>query len=152
MVIRKVFRYDKDGIASAFCELDRWLNVDDDDEEYCNSNRTSSLAAHLDVSFLHNQTANIPFILFPSGEGVNTDTTAFSSDYKDTPVDRKRKRTGAASGHKSEVWTHFTKIYNTDYVVVYVVCHTCDRGYTSGRSKNGTSHLRRHHESCASKR
>jgi hypothetical protein len=38
MVIRKVFRYDKDVVASAFSELDRLLNADDDDEEYFNGN------------------------------------------------------------------------------------------------------------------
>jgi hypothetical protein len=57
-----------------------------------------------------------------------TDTTTSRSDYLDTKVDRKRKRTGAASGHKSEVWMHFTKIYNTDRGLVYVVCHSCDGG------------------------
>jgi hypothetical protein len=93
-----------------------------------------------------------PCSVFPLGEGVNTDTTTSSSDYMDTPVDRKRKRTSAASGHKSEVWMHFTKIYDKDRGVVYVVCHTCDRGYGSGRSTNGTSHLWRHSKSCTSKR
>jgi hypothetical protein len=38
MVIRKVFRYDKDAVDSAFSELDRLLNADDDDEEYFNGN------------------------------------------------------------------------------------------------------------------
>jgi hypothetical protein len=92
-----------------------------------------------------------PCSVFPLGEGVSTDTTTPISDYMDTPVDRKRKRTGAASRHKSDVWTHFTKICSTDRGVLYVVCHSCDRGYGSGRSTNGTSHLWRHNKSCASK-
>jgi hypothetical protein len=92
-----------------------------------------------------------PCSVFSLGEGVSTDTTTPSSDSMDTVVDRKRKRTGAASRHKSEVWMHFTKIYNTDRGVLYVVCHSCDRGYGSGRSTNGTSHLWRHNKSCTNK-
>jgi hypothetical protein len=60
MVIRKVFHYDKDAVSSAFSELDRWLNGDDDDAEYFNGNSSSLLAAHLTVPFLHKQTINIP--------------------------------------------------------------------------------------------
>lgn len=146
MVIRKVFRYDKDAVSFACSELDRRLNADDGDAEYFNG-----VGVNTDTT-TPNDCMDTPCFVFQLGEGMNTDTTTSSSDYMDTPVDRKRKRTGAASGHKSEVWVHFTKIYDTDYGLVYVVCHSCDRGYTSGRSKNGTSHLRRHHESCSSKR
>jgi hypothetical protein len=96
---------------------------------------------------------NILCFVFSLGEGVNTTiTNTTSSDYMDNVVDGKRKRTGSASGCKSEVWMHFTKIYNIDHGLVYVVCHSCDRGYTSGRSTNGTSHLWRHNRSCANKR
>jgi hypothetical protein len=38
MVIRKVFRYDKDAVSSAFSELDRWLNGDGNHEDYFNGN------------------------------------------------------------------------------------------------------------------
>ncbi|CAN6356681.1 unnamed protein product [Urochloa humidicola] len=51
---------------------------------------------------------------------------------------------------RSEIWLHFTKIYTTDPDQVYAVCHCCDRGY-EGRSKNGTSHLKRHNKVCSSK-
>jgi len=119
MVIRKVFRYNKDAFLSTLSELDRFLNGDDNDEEYLN------------------------------GEGMNTTiTNTTSSDYMDNAVNKKRKRTRP----KSEVWMYFTQMHNTRDVLVYVVCHSCDKGFTSGRSTNGTSHLWRHHRYCANKR
>jgi len=64
MVIRKVFRYNKDAFLSTLSELDRFLNGDDNDEEYLN------------------------------GEGMNTTiTNTTSSDYMDNAVNKKRKRT-----------------------------------------------------------
>lgn len=144
-VIRKVFRYDKDAFASAFTDLKRLLNADDGDEEYFYGDGVNT-----DIT-TPSDCMDSPCSVFPLGEGVSSDTTTPSCDSMDTPIDRKRKRTGAASGHESKVWLDFTKIYNTDYGMVYVVCHTCDRGYTSGHSKNGTNHLRRHTKSCASK-
>ena len=38
MVIRKVFGYNKDAFLSTLSELDRFLNGDDNDEEYLNGN------------------------------------------------------------------------------------------------------------------
>ena len=61
----------------------------------------------------------------------------------------KRKRTGGPEGG-SKVWLYFTKIYTTDPKQVYAVCHCCDRCY-KGHAKNGTSHLKRHNETCSSK-
>uniref|UniRef100_A0A0E0MP05 BED-type domain-containing protein n=1 Tax=Oryza punctata TaxID=4537 RepID=A0A0E0MP05_ORYPU len=53
--------------------------------------------------------------------------------------------------HKpSNVWEHFTRIYTSDPKVVYAACHCCDRLF-SGHSSNGTSHLRKHAESCTGK-
>lgn len=80
---------------------------------------------------------------------MNTVTT-LSTDYKHSGGDRKRKRT-ADSKRTSEVWMYFTEIRTADHDVVYAVCHHCDRAYSSGRSTNGTSHLRRHKKSCTSK-
>jgi hypothetical protein len=40
MVIRKVFHHDKDAVASAFSDMDRWLNGDDDNEEYSIGNNS----------------------------------------------------------------------------------------------------------------
>ncbi|XP_066338780.1 uncharacterized protein [Miscanthus floridulus] len=144
-VIRKVFRYDKDAVSSAFIELDRWLNGDDDDEGHSNGEGVNT------DNTMPSDYMDTPCSVFTLDEGTNTETATSSSDYMDTPVDRKRKRTGAASSRKSEVWMHFTKIHDTDCAVVYVVCHSCDRGYGSGRSTNGTSHLWRHNKSCTSK-
>jgi len=142
MVIRKVFRYNKDAFLSTLSELDRFLNGDDNDEEYLN------------------------------GEGMNTTiTNTTSSDYMDNAVDKKRKRRTQCrrlpalcgvwgridkkrkrTRPKSKVWMYFTQMHDTRDVLVYVVCHSCDRGFTSGRSTNGTSHLWRHHRYCANKR
>ena len=81
---------------------------------------------------------NIPCFVFSLGEGMNTTiTNTTSSDYMDNAVDKKRKRTRP----KSEVWMYFTQMHDTRDVLVYVVCHSCDKGFTSGRSTNGTSHL-----------
>ncbi|CAD6255794.1 unnamed protein product [Miscanthus lutarioriparius] len=146
-VIRKVFRYDKDAVSSAFIELDRWLNGDDDDDEGHSNGEGVNTDTTTPSDYM-----DTPCSVFTLGEGTNTETATSSSDYMDTPIDRKRKRTGAASCRKSEVWMHFTKIHDTDCAVVYVVCHSCDRGYGSGRSTNGTSHLWRHNKSCTSKR
>jgi len=125
MVFRKVIQVFKDAIK----ELDKMWNGDDDDKECYIDEREEEVKACMST-LLHDCLL---------GEVPQGDQSGV----------RKRKRTGGTEGG-SKVWLYFTKIYTTDPKQVYAVCHCCDRCY-KGHSKNGTSHLKRHNETCSSK-
>ena len=170
MVFRKVIQVSKDAIK----ELEKMWNGDDDDKEcyigkmtaqspkyfiHCSESSFTSLHRFSSREKLCTSIkSNIPYScpLDEREEEVKACMSTLLHDcllgevpQGDQSGFRKRKRTGGTEGG-SKVWLYFTKIYTTDPKQVYAVCHCCDRCY-KGHSKNGTSHLKRHNETCSSK-